>query len=358
MIRRALLVLISAVLTAAAQEASSGVDVLATISGEAIYAPQLSEAPRNGSSVAGGFRAVIYPTIKLDSHWSLNGALEAITRPWDKQDFELAGNSLRGRVLQANLAYTSVWKNGSLQLRAGQLVSAFGSFLQRYDDADNPLVGLPYAYGYYYNPVTTLGLAGAQADVTLGKWDARLQFANSSPANPRSIFDKDQYANWAGGAGYTIRQGLRVGMSGYRGPYLDRHYAFYFRGEAKPIDLPASAIGVDVDWAAGHWNIRGEWQHFVMPYKLFPDFRQTATYVEARRVLHPRWFVAARAGYVHTSLTSGDDTFEGVIGFRPNTHQIIKTGLVVNHAQDTGVITKALVIQIVTTVHPLSLAWR
>jgi hypothetical protein len=45
-------------------------------------------------------------------------------------------------------------------------------------------------------------------DANRGKFDGRAQFANSSPAHPRCIFDHDQYGNWAGGGGYTIRQGL------------------------------------------------------------------------------------------------------------------------------------------------------
>jgi hypothetical protein len=75
---------------------------------------------------------------------------------------------------------------------------------------------------------------GVQVDATAGKWDARLQFANSSPANPRSIFDKDQYGNWAAGVGYSVFQGLRVGLSEYRGPYLDWQSPFFFPGESRP----------------------------------------------------------------------------------------------------------------------------
>jgi hypothetical protein len=108
-------------------------------------------------------------------------------------------------------------------VRVGEMSSAFGSFLPRYDDAVNPLIGLPSAYGYYYKAVSILGVAGAQVDVTAGKFDMRAQLANSSPANPRSVFAHDQYANWAGGVGYTIRQGFRIGASSYYGPYLDRH---------------------------------------------------------------------------------------------------------------------------------------
>jgi hypothetical protein len=340
------------------QEAAAGIDIRATVTGEAAYSDELHNAPRDGSNVAGGLRSILYPTIKLDDHWNLSGAIEAITRPFDPQDFSRPGDSIRGRVLQATLGYSVVGKKGSVSIRAGQMMSAFGSFLMHYDDADNALVSAPAMYGYYYNPVSVLGVAGAEADATYGRWDARLQFANSSPANPRSLFDKDQYANWAGGAGYTIRQGLRAGFSGYRGPYLDRHYPFYFPGEAKPHDLPASGVGVDADWATGHWNVRGEWQKFVMSYKSIPTFHTNGAYLEAERVLTPRWFVAARVGYTHSSAASGYQTFEAAAGFRPDAAQIVKAGYVVSRSQRNGDLDKALVLQIVTSVHPLSMAWR
>src|SRR5262249_36822212 len=154
---------------------------------------------------------------------------------------------------------------------AGQLSSAFGSFLLRYDDAKNPLPDQPLAYGYYYQPVTVFGLAGAEADITFHRLDARAQFVNSSPANPRSLFDKEQYGSWAGGLGWTVRQGLRLGVSAYRGPYLDHHYAYYFPGEADPKHVPATGLGIDGQWAVGHWDFQGELQKFQMTYKAIPD---------------------------------------------------------------------------------------
>jgi hypothetical protein len=340
------------------QEADSGIDMAATVSANAFYSGQLRSAPQDGRALDGGVQSILYPTIKIGEHWSLTGAFETAWRPYDPDNIVRPGNGIRGRVIQAAAGYSRVWKNGSLIVRAGQLPSAFGSFMLRYDDAQNPLITAPSAYGYYYNPVTTIGLPSIQTDLTIGKWDARVQFANSSPANPRGIFDTDQYANWAGGAGYTVRQGLRIGASGFRGPYLDREFPYYFPGEAKPKDLPASGAGIDVDWAIGHWNVRGEWQRFVMTYKAIPVFRESDAYAEVRRVLTPRWFLAGRVGYLHSNALSGADTFEAVIGFRPDRNQILKTGYIVSHAQGTGVLEKTLLVQLVTTLHPFSLAWR
>ncbi len=341
-----------------AQEAGSGIDLAATVTGEAVASRELTESPRDGSPLTAGFRSMLYPTWKIDDHWTVYGAIDINSRPYFEEDFSSQGYGVVTHVIQLNVGYSKVWKGGSLVIRAGQLSSAFGSFLLRYDDAENPLINMPMQYGYYYAGVTTAGLAGAQIDLTRGKWDGRVQLTSSSPANPRSIFDNGQYPNWAGGVGYTIRQGLRVGISGYRGPYLDREYPYYFPGESSPRDLPASALGTDVEWAQGHWNVYGEWQWFEMNYHAIPTFRKNAGYAEVRRVLHPRWYVAARAGYLDGSYASGGETYEVAVGFRPNTHQLIKVGYSLERERDEGDLYHMVGIQLITTLHPLSLAWH
>ena len=343
-----------------AQESGSGIDLRATISGEAVYSRELANAPRNGAPVAGGVRAVLYPEWKISSHWAVSGAVQVNSLPYFYEDFSSKASGIRVHYLQAYLGYYRVWKEASLVIRAGQMQSAFGNFLLHYDDAENPLFGTPAQYSYDYGGVSTLGLAGVEALATLRKWDARAQFTNSSPANPRSVFDKDQYANWTGGIGYTVRQGLRAGVSAYRGPYLDRNYPLYYPGEAKPRDLPATAWGADVEWARGHWNVTGEWQHFELPYRAIPWIRQTAAYADAKLVLHPRWYIAARAGFRHTNQdqNSGEETYEFTVGFRPDPFQLIKAGYIIERSRATGELHPTFALQFITTVHPFSLAWK
>lgn len=337
---------------AAAQEASEGVDLRATVSAQGVASSVLTEDPRDGSAVSGGFRGVLYPTFKMSDHWTVTGAVQLASRPYYYGDFSTVGYGVKGQVLQASLNYARVSDKGSLQVRVGQMSTAFGAFLLRYDDAENALVDLPVAYGYYYAPVSMLGVAGAQVDVSRGKWDARAQFANSSPANPRSLFARDQYGNWAGGAGYTIRQGLRVGVSGYRGPYLDRHYAFFFPGEANPNTLVAHAVGVDAAWSHGHWSVAGEYQTFLMPYKLIADFHERAGYAEAKWTVSPRWYVAARNGYSSNSATGNEQTVEGAAGFRPNRFQVVKVGYEFEHlSTGTHREEQTVAVQWVTTLH-------
>ena len=336
----------------AAQEANSGLDLRATLSGLFAVSNVYEEAPRSGAPVGAGFRSVFYPTWKLSNNWNLTGAWQLYSHPYFFQDFSDSGEGVHGNILQASLNYSRVSEKGFVMIRAGQLSTAFGSFLLRYDDADNALVDLPIQYGYYDSPVSTLSVAGAQVDATRGKWDGRVQFANSSPANPRSLFAHDQYGNWAGGAGYTIRQGFRVGVSGYRGPYLNRGNIYYPLGTASPSSLPAHALGVDANWAHGHWTAMGELQKFVMPLTAAPTVRQLAGYGELKRVLNPRWYVAARIGASSANAYGNVECYEAAAGFRPNRLQLIKieyelerysVGTV--HNEDT------LAIQFVTTLH-------
>ena len=339
-----------------AQEADSGFDLRTSISTGAFYTPQLTAPPRDGAPVAAGFRLMLYPTWKLGKHWTVSGAVDTHSRPYAYEEFSTQGYGVKTNVLQAYLSYSDFWDGGSVVVRVGQLSTAFGSFLLRYDDADNPLIDVPIPYGYYYDAVTILGLAGAQVDVNQGKLDLRAQFVNSSPANPRGIFDRDQYGNWAGGGGYTIRQGLRVGASAYRGPYLDRTYEFFFR-ELPPRDLPATAIGVDAQWGRGPWNVYGEWQRFQMDYTVIPTVHERTGYAEVRRVLTPRWYIAARLGYIRANAFTGYQEYEFVAGFRPNRYQLVKVGYEIQQGpQFQGTQGNTLAVQLVTSFRAVSIA--
>jgi hypothetical protein len=335
-----------------AQEASSGFDLRATLTAQSVASNELTEAPRYGVPMILGTRDVVYPTWKIGDHWFVTGALQFATRPYFYEDLSTKGYGAKGTVLQSTLNYSRVSGKGSILVRAGEMSTAFGSFPLRYDDADNPLVDLPIEYGYYYAPVSFLGVAGAQIDATRGKWDGRLQFDNSSPANPRSLFGKDQYGNWAGGVGYTILQGFRVGVSGYRGPYLDRQYESLIPGNANPNTLPARALGLDANWAYGHTSVQAEAQRFVFPYTAIPTIRELAEYVEVKQVLSPRWYLADRAGFSTTTGSGKQQIVETAAGFRVNRLQLIKVGYEYGHYSiGSPQNSNALGIQFITTLH-------
>ncbi len=339
-------------------ESESGFGLRGTLSGMAAASTEFRLAPRSssGSLEDAGVRLMLYPTWKLSDHWMFYGALQAVSRPYYYSQFESQGHALRGNVVQGYLSYTQVWKDSSVQVKLGQMSSAFGSFALRYDDHDNALVDVPVQYGYYGSLATLGGLAGAEIDTTWKRLDGRAQFTNSSPANPRSIFASEQYGNWAGGGGVTIRQGLRVGVSGYRGPYADRKYPFYRPTDGPPRSLPGSGVGADGEWGAGHWNWRGEIQRFVMEYGPRPAFHEHTGYVEAQRTLGPRWYVAARFSYLSADHIGHAQVIETAAGYRPGAGQLIKISYETAHSDTVSAANRTLAIQFVTTIHPLAFA--
>lgn len=344
---------------AQAQEANSGFDLGTTISAEGLYSQQMASPPRSAGDPNGAFRAVVYPTWKVNSNWTFSGAVEAYSYPYFFEGISTNENGTDVQILHADVSYSRFWGNRSIVVRAGQLQSAFGSFLLRYDDAVNPLIDMPRSYGYYFNGVTTLSLAGGEVDASLNKFDLRGQLTNSSPTNPRSLVDTDQYLNWTLGGGYTIQQGFRIGASVYRGPYLDRQFPYYFPGEKDPRDLPATAVGVDVEWGRGHWNVYGEWQRFQMDYTVIPTFTESTGYGEARFVLSPRWFVASRIGYVRPSAGSEWQSYETAVGFRPGNHELVKLEYEIHQGPTiSGTRQNVLAVQFVTSFRPLSFASR
>lgn len=341
-----------------AQEAGSGFELRSTVAAGSVYSQDLTDSPRDGAPVTGGFQALLYPTWKLNSHWTVSGAIQVHSRPYFPDEFDSQGYGVKTSILNANISYSRFWGKGSLVVRAGQLTSAFGSFLLRYDPAVNPLTGVPPGYGYYTGGIVVQGLAGAQADATVGPVDLRAQFTNSSPVNPRSVFDRDQYANWTGGAGYTIRQGFRVGVSAFRGPYLDRQFRFFFPGEAPPHDLPATGYGLDVQWGRGPWNVYGEMDHFQMPYRKIPTVNLKTGYAEVRRVLNPRWFAASRIGYSRPDPYPGLESYEIAAGFRTAARQVLKFGYTVERPSAGGTLDHTAMIQFVTSFQAFGLAGR
>jgi hypothetical protein len=334
----------TALLPCRAQEATSGFELRTTLSAEGVDSPELTEYSREGHPVTGGFRAMLYPVWKWDQHWSFEGTVQVHSRPYFFDEIETQGYGVKADIMQGHVNYAQFWNKASVVVRAGMLSSAFGSFLLRYDDAVNSLIDKPLAYGYY-GGINPLGLAGVQLDATYGNWDFRGQFVNSSALNRRSIFDHDQYGNWAGGAGYTILQGFRAGTSFLRGPYLDRQYAYFFPGEAPPNALPATGVGVDVSWGRGPWTAYSEWQRFQMDYRAIPTFREQFAYGEMRRVLAPRWYVAGRVSQMSDSAGPSKRVYEAAIGFRPSAFELIKFEYETN---------KTVAVQFVVTMRPLA----
>lgn len=356
------------------QEAVSGISVPVTVSGDARYTSGDS-AEAGKSAATGGFRALVYPTLKLGSHWFFYSAIEAHSSsyfayeaaPYEERDVDV-------HVMQAYAGYATSIRRASLLMKAGQMSSAFGLFPLEYDDAKMPLIDPPASYAanlplrpdqrpcgvadilrqgygeeidyrcggsqidrYGLVPVTLYGLPAVEADLSVARVDARFQLTNSSPANPQALTSGSQFVQWTAGMGYTLPGGLHLGASGFGGPYLDRALVPYLPRPRSIRSFWASGAGLDAEWARGPWALEGEWQRFRFDV---PNFltspSEQIVYVQTKRILSPRIFVAMRAAVLQfgsikdlrgaraNQFAGTQEIYEAGGGYRLNRMQLVK----------------------------------
>jgi hypothetical protein len=391
-----------------AQDSNYGFSMPMTVSGGAIYTGRVQYQDSGNSPGTGGFRAMFYPTLKLGSHWFAYGAVQTRLTPYFYYDaYNNPDHQFYTSVLQAYLGYSFRAGKISAVVKAGRLSSAFGAFPLHYDDAENPLdqplqyisevhvnanqlpCGVHDLTSQYYGtlwfycggapgwqpgltPVTLYGLSGIEADVSGYNFDGRFQVTSGSPASPQSLNLANQYAQWTAGGGYTIRQGFRVGVSGFRGPYLDQVVASFLPSGTTLRDFPASAVGVDAQWARGHWSVSGEWQRFWFDLPRFVQSPSvTAAYGEVKSVLTPRVYLAGRVGWLKSGRVvdnkgaSADEfaptigSYELAAGCWLNRRQLLKFGYEwLNIDHQSGTRNNVLGVQLVTSLHAVNWAFR
>jgi hypothetical protein len=385
-----------------------GFSLPVTLSAGAMYTGRLQFEDPGNSPVTGGFQAMLYPTVTLGPHWFAYAAEEIRLSPYLYYDAYDPDHEWYIQTIQAFLGYQIRGEKTTVVFKAGRLSSAFGAFPPHYDDADNVVLDQPLSYiqtlalrndqlpcgvadllqqhvGYVSNlcggqpggglgltPVTLYGLPGIQAEVSSHRLDGRIQVTSGSPSTPLSLSHTPEYAQWVLGGGYTIRQGLRVGVSGFRGPYLAPEIAPLLPMGTLVRSFPASGLGLEMQWARGHWSASGEWQRF--QYDL-PGFTQApsviSTYGEAKRMLAPRLYLAGRVGWLKpggAQDTSGASTsqfspwvasYELGGGWWLNRHQLLKASYEWLRIENlTGTKTDVLGVQFVTTFHALDQAFH
>jgi len=395
-----------AVVPSRAQDANYGFSVPVTLSGGAMYTGRLQMV--GVSPFTAGARGMLYPTLKLGTHWFAYAAVQIELAPYFYYDAYDGDHEIYKNFLQAYLGYSFRAGQTAWVIKAGQLSSAFGSFPLHYDDADNPLLDQPLPYinelslaasqlpcgvkdltSQYYGavwsqcggaygvqdgliPVTLYGLPGVEADVSGYGWDGRVQITSGSPASPQPISHVNQYAQWTAGGGYTIRHGFRVGVSAFRGPYLDQPLATLLPAGTTLRDFPASGIGVDAQWARGHWSVSGEWQRFQFDLPNFVESPSLAVgYAEIKRVLTPRVYLAARLGWLKTGRVADNQgvsasefapkvgSYEFAGGFWLNRRQLLKVGYEwLDIGGQGGTRNNVIGIQLVTSIHAVNWAFR
>jgi hypothetical protein len=351
---------------------------------------------------------MLYPTITLGPHWFAYAAEDLRYTPYLYYDAYDPQHEWYVQTLQAFAGYQIRSEKTSLVFKVGRLSSAFGAFPLHYDDADNALADQPLSYiqtlalrndqlpcgvsnllrqhyGYVVSlcggtpggglgltPVSLYGLPGVEADFSGHRLDGRFQVTSGSPADPLSVSHAPQYAQWTAGGGYTIRQGFRVGVSGFRGPYLSPGLEPQLPGGTSVRTFPASGLGLEAQWARGHWSVSGEWQRF--QYDL-PGFTQApsliSSYAEEKRILTPRFYVAGRTGWLKPGGAADSNggvthqwspsiaSYELGGGWWLNRHELLKASyewLRIEHLAGTR--TNVLGVQFVTTFHALDQAFR
>jgi hypothetical protein len=343
----------------------------------------------------------------LGSHWFGYAAIQARKIPYFYYDAFLKDRSMQTDVIQAYLGYSLHAGNATMVFKAGQLTTTFGSFPLRYDDADNPLIDQPLNYiteiplrtdqlscgtsellrqhygfvaagcgghpggGPGLTPVTLYGLLGAQAEISVGRFDARLQMTNNSPAYPTWTITR-QYLQWAAGGGFTIRQGFRIGGSAFRGPYLESSVVAGLPPGTTVRDFPATGIGIDGQWAWRRYSVNGEWQHleFAAPnFVISPTVN--AGYAEGKVRLTPRFYMAGRVGRlgpgtvtdIHgvtaNNFAPALKSYELAAGAWLNRYALLKVSYSwLKSEGSTSNLSNVIGFQLVTQFRPVQWAWR
>jgi hypothetical protein len=397
--------------SAPAQEADSGLSLPITFSAGAFFSGRLKTIEPDNGNTALGFRALFSPAVKLSSHWFFYSGVQVNSNPYFYYDDSYYDHSkYQARLVQAFLAYTRTYDRKSIMIKAGRLSSAFGAFPLRYDDAQNPLLDEPMSYGSSLKlrpdqipcgaqdflpqrgagveaefhcggsrddatglvPVTLYGLPGIELDAAAGRLDARLQISNSSPANPQSLLSTSQTAQWTAGAGYTIHPGFRVGASMFRGPFLSAPAEPFLPRGRSIRDFPATAAGLEAQWAWRRLSAASEWQRFQFDYpNLSTSPALTYGYAELKAILTPRLYAAGRFGLEHHNRPAdpaskldvpflpAKRSYEMALGFRPNRWQLVKVGYEWRLIEGfPGSQQNVLAVQYVTSFPALSRAFR
>ena len=392
-----------------AQEAQSGLSMPVTASFGMMDTHRFDLIAPGASPVAAGFRLMFYPTLRLGKHWFAYAAIQVRRAPYFYYDAYLTGRGVETDLVQGYVGYTFRPGPATVVFKAGQMVSAFGSFPLRYDDAENPLMDQPLSfitelpvradqlscgtadllhqhYGYVWagcggesgggaglTPVTLYGIPAAQAEISVRRFDARLQLTNSSPTYPESWETVSrQYLQWTAGGGVTIQQGFRLGASMFRGPYLENTVAAALPAGTTVRSFPAIGRGLDVEWARGRFSANGELQDFRFdaPNFVVPP-RIVSGYAELKARLTPRIFAAAREGFLRTESvrdTQGVSAWQFAptlhateigVGYWLHPRVLAKVSYEIIHAAgSTGTQSNVLGLQLVATFHQLQWAWK
>lgn len=252
-----------------------------------------------------------------------------------------ANSSLFLTYLRPFVRLTNLSGKPWLNLQAGKLPTVFGTFGERTASSEAGLIGVPLLYFYhtavrgnvvpggndfYFQPGIRGGgtenlvddgnrsFGGAPliydacwdtgAEVFGARGSLQYTVAATHGTVSRPAMTADNYNDgysFVGRVGYEAHSGplfgMRVGVSGAVGPYLDSEVTDDpdFPADASPEDYLNTALGMDLAYATGPWRFFAEAGR--VGYEV-PNVTRTLTassyYVEVIRSLGPSWAVAGR----------------------------------------------------------------
>jgi hypothetical protein len=279
--------------------------------------------------------------LSVSARWRPSERLAVLT--------EIRSENLERPTPYALFVRVRPWKSKPFDIQAGRIPAVFGAFPRRAYGTDNPVIGVPLGYQYLTSlradavpataddlllmrgrgwrdsfPVGASNFApgqpivssyrwdtGVEAHVDAGRFEAAAAVTAGTLSNPRVSDDND-------GRQLSARIGLRpfvgaiVGISGARGEWL----ASSVRNRLVPMSLqdrsyPQTAFGLDAEYSRAYFLVRGEVivSRWTLPAISEPflasPLRATASYVEGRYRLSPRFFAGARADHLDFSNVQG-----------------------------------------------------
>ncbi|HUL76277.1 MAG TPA: hypothetical protein VL691_03360 [Vicinamibacteria bacterium] len=251
--------------------------------------------------------------------------------------FEARTDNLRAPQVYALYLRLRPWADREIDLQAGLVPPVFGAFARRRYAYENPLPSLPLAYQYLTSlredavparaedlvalrghgwqvryPVGSPDPAPGLPLVSGERWDAGLELRVGR--EPLSLAlaitqgtlcyplvrDENGGKQVSGRLAWTPSPSLVAGISGASGEFLSREVDQVLPARAQGT-YRQKALGLDVQWSAGYWIVRGEavWSRWNLPAldaTLIEDpLDALGVYGEVRRKLGPGLYAAGRA---------------------------------------------------------------
>ena len=219
-----------------------------------------------------------------------------------------------------------------LNMNVGYIPSTIGSYAPRTYSDRNPLIGTPLLYNFHSALIP--GVLGSTPDVS----DILALRDNRSPSGIPFIYDAcwNTGVEFYGSSGkvdysfgmltgsvgkptqqqfkdipqftthlvYNFNPGFKIGMSAFLGPYLyDEAFPdFGTPGYTiDPEDYMNGGIGYEFYWSGQYLEVYSETFYSYWEYPGLPKLKSMAGYIEGKYKIQPRWYAAARLGFVEPS---------------------------------------------------------